>query len=304
MMAAVDEAKPDLIHANWTYEYGLTATRQSRYPYVLTVHDHAFHCLRWLGRGYLPLYLITQYVLHRARHLVAVSPYVGDYLEKKVRRPVPVIPNLVPAAAWQIGESDTARRRMAVRARGVVRVVSVLNWSELKNVKRALLAVRLARQRAIEQTVDIRFTLLGPGLKSGGPADCWAKEHDCGEGVTFKGEVHHKEALEEIAASDVLFHPSHEESHGCPISEAMAMRVPVVACWEAGGSRWLCGEDRGILCDGYNPLNMAEQILDACLKPSSTRCDAAHAWLAGLTADDKVLAALTLAYARACARRP
>lgn len=300
LMLAVAEADPDLLHANWTYEYGLTAARQTRYPYVLTVHDHAWHCLRWQGWQYGVLYLITQYVLRRSRHLVAVSPYVGEYLEGIVRRTVPVIPNLVPRMAWELGEAGgAASRRGPGPKTGTVHIVSAINWSQLKNTRGALCAFSQARKMCGELGMDLKYTLLGPGLEPGGPAADWAKKHGYAKSVTFKGLVAHEEVLREIAGADVLFHPSHEESYGGPIAEAMAMRVPVVACREAGGSLWLCGSGRGLMCDGRNPRNMAERIVEACRLPQLSRCHVARKWLAGVAAEDALLDAWTLAYAQA-----
>jgi glycosyltransferase involved in cell wall biosynthesis len=303
LMAAVAESEPDLIHANWTYEYGLTAARQRRYPYLLTVHDHARHCLRWLGWRFGGLYVISQYVLRRSRHLTAVSPYVGDGLEKTLRRRVPVVPNLVSAAAWELGRVRAGTRSLTQKAGVTVRVVSAINWSDLKNARGALLAFRLARQLCVEQAFDLQYTLMGPGLGPGGPAESWAARQDCKRGVVFKGSVGHEEALREIAGSDVLFHPSHEEAMPGPVCEAMAMRVPVVACREAGGSRWLCGDGRGFLCDGHDPRQMAERLVEACVQPCDPQCAAANAWLAGLASEDSVLNALALAYGRACGTR-
>ncbi|MFA7062327.1 MAG: glycosyltransferase family 4 protein [Pedobacter sp.] len=300
MMAAVAEAKPDLIHANWTYEYGLTAVRQSSYPYLLTVRDHSLHCLRWLGWRYLPLYLITEYVLRRSRHLTAVSPYIGSYLEQKLHRPVQFVPNLLAKFALELVQVGRLAQCESHSASGTFRIVSAVNWSDLKNVRNALRAFRRARRMCHKQAVNLNYTLIGPGLEQGGPAETWALRHNCTQGVIFKGSVTHEDALREIATANVLFHPSHEESVGGPILEAMTMRVPVVACWEAGGSRWLCGNDRGLLCDGHDPGDMATQIVEACIHQRADRCAAAYDWLAGLASDDKVLDALMLAYTKAC----
>jgi glycosyltransferase involved in cell wall biosynthesis len=302
LMAAVDEARPDLLHAHWAYEYGLTAARQSRYPYVLSVHDHARHCLRWLGWRYWPLYLVSQYVLRRTPHLTAVSPYVGHELERRLRRPVPVVPNVVPQAAWDWGAINAKAGRTS-RAGQTARVVSAISWSDLKNARGALRAFGIARQLCVEQAVDLKYTLMGPGTGVGGPAESWARDRNAATGVTFKGTVSHAGTLKEIAGADLLFHPSHEEAMPGPVCEAMAMRVPVLACREAGGSRWLCGDDRGILCDGYDPRQMAQGMVEACLRSQSARCEAAHSWLAGLVSEDSVLNALSLAYGRACGAR-
>jgi glycosyltransferase involved in cell wall biosynthesis len=296
LMEAVTEANPDLLHANWTYEYGLTAARQSQYPYVVTVHDHARHCLRWQGWQYWPLYMMTQYVLRNSSHITTVSPYLKTYLEQQYRRPISMIPNLVSQTAWEVG----AHRLMSPRTeRSRINVVSAISWSSLKNAKNALAAFHIARQRC-EHNVDLSYILMGPGMEPGGPAESFAINQHYAKGVIFKGVLPNEAALREIAGADVLFHPSHEEAMPGPVCEAMAMRVPVVACREAGGSRWLCGDGRGFLCNGHDPLNMAEQIITVCTGPQPTHCDAARDWLAGLTSEENVLDALNGAYSQVC----
>lgn len=298
MLAAVHEAGPCVLHAHWAYEYGLTAVAQTRYPAVLTVHDHAGHCLRWLGVRFAPLYLMARYVMHRARQVTAVSPYVGHYLERMRREPIPVIPNVLPDLAWELGDSRDRRRAVAREAR-TVRVISALNWSALKNTRRALCAVRQAQKLCIERGQDLKYTLLGPGLGAGGPAEVWARAHGCADGVTFMGVVAHETALREIAGADVLWHPSHEEALPGPVCEALAMRVPVAACREAGGSRWLCAEGRGVLCNGYDVRDMAQGLMRAAGADAAAGGVAARAWLRALTREDAVLAQYDEVYRRA-----
>ena len=47
--AALRESDADICHAHWTYEYGMAAVTQNIKPFVVTVHDHACHILRWQG---------------------------------------------------------------------------------------------------------------------------------------------------------------------------------------------------------------------------------------------------------------
>ena len=288
LLAAVDEARPDVLHAHWAYDYGLAAVRQARCPAVLTVHDHAGHCLRWLGPRFAPLYLMAHYVMRRARHVTAVSPYVGRYVERLRRAPVPVIPNVLPELAWELGNARD-RRVPAAGAARTVQVVSALNWSALKNTRRALCAVQGARKLCVERGQDLKYTLLGPGLGAGGPAEAWARAHGVAEGVLFTGVVSHAAALKEIAGADVLWHPSHEEALPGPVCEALAMRVPVVACREAGGSRWLCDEGRGVLCNGYNEREMAQALVRAAAPDGAAGGAAAQTWLLALTREEQVL---------------
>lgn len=299
ILVALDEAKPDVLHVNWTYEYGLAAVRQSRYPYVITVHDHALNCLRWLGWRYWPLYLISQYVLRRSRHVTAVSPYVAGYLEGVLQRPVTMIPNFIPESVLEIGRTKSWVSSAGIKDGRCGLIVSAISWSELKNVRRALHAFRLARQFIVQKGGNLRYILLGPGLGVGGEAEQWARDAGCAQGVSFMGVVTHAEAIQVMAEADVLLHPSHEEAMPGPVCEAMAMRIPVVACREAGGCRWLCDDDRGLLCDGYNVRDMADRIVEAYTLPQLRRCDTAIRWLLELIREEKLLDALSLTYSRA-----
>jgi len=96
METVLQESDADVCHAHWTYEYGMAAVKQKIKPFVVTVHDHSFNILRGQGWRYAGLYLLTQYVLRKARgRLTAVSPYVADYAAKVSGQPVPVIPNVL-----------------------------------------------------------------------------------------------------------------------------------------------------------------------------------------------------------------
>jgi len=259
MMAALDEAGPELLHANWTYEYGLTAARQSRYPYLLTVHDHARHCLRRLGWQYLPLYLIARYVLRRSRHVTAVSPYVSGYLQRILRRPVPVIPNCLPG-----GNLELHARFRPPLSDGRLAVASALSWAPFKNVRRALRAFALVRRELPDATYD----LAGPGLGKDGPARRWACREGLADNVTFHGVLLHDELMRVFGESDVILHPSLEESLPGPLIEGMALGRIVIAGRDSGGCAWALDAGRaGVLTDMHSVQAIAGALLD-CVRHS------------------------------------
>lgn len=290
LLAALRESNASVCHANWTYEYGLAAVSQSLRPVVLTVHDHASNCLRQLGVQYLPLYLMTRYVLRRAQWTTAVSPYVAGYLEGMIKRSVPVIPNLLPETARQIDDSSvlshyvqkdetqSSRPGQQSHATGrTIHIVSAVSWSRMKNVIVALPSIQAVRHRWLSRGVDIRYSLMGPGMEPLGAAHSWARDHDCADGVEFLGCLAYEQTTRLIRQSDILLHPSLEESFGMPVAEAMAMGVPVVACREAQGCRWLLGDgELGILVSGRRAESLAGGIDTAIqdkleLKAKSTR---------------------------------
>ncbi|MEI6704514.1 MAG: glycosyltransferase family 4 protein [Deltaproteobacteria bacterium] len=296
MMDALSESQPDLVHAHWTYEYGLAAVTQSRYPYIVTVHDHTFRCAQWLGVRYLPLALISLYVILRAQHVTAVSSSVGAFVEQFRRRKVPVIPNVLPRIPVKGDGGGVSLLPQTPRKRTLV---SAVNWSSLKNSKRGLAAFQFARLRLLEHGISLNYTIIGPDMNPNGPAAKWAQGHNLADGVLFLGVVPYEDALKIIASADVLFHPSHEEAMPGPVCEALAMGVPVVACREASGSRWLCGEGRGILCDGYSPEDMAEKIAAACIDTKPAGIDGAKVWMNQYASAERVLGLWSEVYEQA-----
>lgn len=271
---ALRQSEADVCHANWTYEYGLASVTQEQIPVVLTVHDHALHVLRWSGLIYLPHYFMTGYVIKRARYITTVSPYVADYLEHRLGRKISVVPNLLSDLVWNVREAkDMSSPTDGLPVPDIqfspsdTLIVSALNWSKLKNVKRALKAFKLVRnslKASSYRNIELCYLLMGPRLEYKGPAWQWAVNHDCAENVAFRGTIPYTETLKTMAEADIVFHPSLEESFGMPVAEAMALGVPVVAAKEAGGSRWLLeGGKCGILVSGYSVNEMADGLARA-----------------------------------------
>jgi glycosyltransferase involved in cell wall biosynthesis len=271
----------DVCHANWTYEYAAAAITQKNIPYIITVHDHAWNNIKWNGYKYIGLYLITQWIIRKAPFITAVSPYIAGYVSKIVRRPVPVIPNVISDLIWSL-ERDLRSNKLYPT------IISTLAWSKLKNVKNAIKAFHIARFRRPQA----RYSLIGPGLENGGPAWFWAVKHCFADGIDFLGPLSYKDTLNHVSQANVLLHPSFEESFGYSVAEAMALKVPVVAAYEAGGVRWLT--DNGLcgrLVSGKSPEKMANAIIDTLDNNvyESLKIEEAHKRIKALCNADSVL---------------
>ena len=289
---ALRQSSAQVCHAHWTYEYGAAAVTQHLMPHVVSVHDHAGHVLRWADLRYLGLYILARLVLNRARSLSAVSPYVAEYVSGIVHKPVPVVPNILSNMVW------TSTVPAPDRTSDSPTVISAVNWSRLKNVKTALRAFRLLR----EAVPGVRYSLLGPGLESGGPGHRWAARFGLSESVEFLGCLPHETTLKLIRQSTVLLHPSMEEASPGAVSEAMALRTPVVACSEAGGSAWLLDNGRaGVLTAGTDPTQMAGAIEKIIRDTDASRRLTEHAFhrIGALCNEDTVLGGYEEIYARA-----
>jgi len=78
--------------------------------------------------------------------------------------------------------------------------------------------------------------------------------------VVFKGPVDYKEIPKKYAESHVCVFPSHMETLGLVAPEAMCMAKPVVFTKEGPGPEVISHGKTGLLCDPYNPSDIAKQI--------------------------------------------
>lgn len=248
---AIQRDPPDIVHAHWSYEFGLAAI-ESGFPHVVTCHDAPQVVLRHAPDLYrLVRYFMARRVLSRAQNLTAVSPYLQKMLSNYARAPISVVPNPLPAHSAR----PTSEPRRFDPARP--RIAMVLNgWGALKNPKSALRAFALIR-RAIP---EVELAVMGSDYGPGGRAEVWARAQGLAEGVKFLGHRPYSELLSRLAESDLLLHPSLEETFGMSIAEAMSMGVPVVGGRKSGAVPWVVGE-AGRLVDVRSPAAIADAAL-------------------------------------------
>ncbi len=233
LKGAMRDTQPDIIHAHWTYEFAQAAL-DSGLPHLITCHDAPQVVLRYMSGAYRLLrYFMARSVLARASNLTAVSPYLRDKVARYAHVPITVVPNPIPSRLT----SSRAQRRNYDPDRP--RIAMVLNgWGKLKNPQPALRAFSLFR----EKTPNAELVLMGKDFGPGEHAEKWAKSRGVSDGMRFLGALPHPILLDELAASDLLLHPSLEETFGMSVAEAMALGVPVIGGVKSGAVPWVIGE--------------------------------------------------------------
>lgn len=132
----------------------------------------------------------------------------------------------------------------------------VLNgWGSLKNPQPALRAFAALRKKIPAAELRVMGSDYGPG----GKAETWAKAQGLTEGVHFMGSQPHPVLLGKLADSDLLLHPSREETFGMSIAEAMSLGVPVVGGQASGAVPWVIGQG-GVVAD-VTSVNAIESAL-------------------------------------------
>jgi len=243
-------AKPDVLHAHWTYEFAM-ACLQTRLPTVITTHDNAFQQLRFskdlyrLGRLYIQMRVIS-----RAKYLTAVSPYLAQSLQRFANVQIEVIPNPI-----QISDAVS---NMSKQTDGSVRIATVLNgWGARKNPKTAIRAFNVVRR----EIPKAEMFMFGYDFEVGGPAWQWASSNNLTQNIQFCGLLPPNDLHRKIRKMSILLHPALEESFGMAIVECMALGVPVIAGKKAGGVPWILDEgNAGFLTDVRDPRKIAETI--------------------------------------------
>jgi glycosyltransferase involved in cell wall biosynthesis len=253
-------AKPDILHAHWTYEFAL-ACLETDLPTVITSHDYAVQVFRYardlyrLGRLYIQIQ-----VLRNARFLTAVSPYLAESLQWLAKAEIDVIPNPI-----NVPQSPGNGNRPQSDS---LRIATVLNgWQNLKNPKAGIKAFNILRRTL----PGAEMFMFGADFQERGPAAEWAARNRLSENVYFRGPLPHQELQKELRQMSILLHPALEEACPMALLEAMTAGLPVIAGKKAGGVPWVLDEGRaGYLTNVKNPAAIAETLL-TCIKQEDVR---------------------------------
>lgn len=280
---AMQDDAPDLVHAHWSYEFALAAI-ESDLPHVVTCHDVPQVVLKHAPNLYrLVRYFMARRVLDRAQHVTAVSPYLKHMVEGYARVPIGVVPNPLPTHPAHL--DALARRYDPARPR----IAMVLNgWGTLKNPQPALRAFAALRRTIPAAELSIMGSDYGPS----GKAESWARAQGMNAGVHFMGQQPYSVLLDRLAESDLLLHPSLEETFGMSIAEAMSLGVPVVGGRASGAVPWVIGEG-GVVTD-VTSSTAIEAALHKLLSDQSARL--AHAQKARARAESFSAAEVAAAY--------
>ena len=277
--------RPDVVHAHWTYEYALGALATGL-PTVVTAHDAPLIELRHqlptprVGPLFAQMPTTAHFsiraamaarVASKAKHLIAVSPYVERHFRRvlRYRGEITVIPNLMAPVSHRPVPTGG-------RANESLKFFTILtSWSTRKNGTAAIEAFAEVRACLPHASLD----MIGNGLGPGGPAEGWAAEHGMADGITFVGPLPHDRVLDALATADVLLHPALEESCCMVIAEAQLAGVAVIGGAHSGGVPWQLDYGRGgLLVDVRDTARIAvamrELAVDSALRSKLARAGA------------------------------
>lgn len=251
MRACIQKIAPDVVLANWTYQYARAAVTCGL-PAVIIARDSPWRCARhmktwsmWFKAFYAQLF-----VFPKIKNLVTISPHMVDDLRRLnlYRREVKVIPNGI-----RCDEGKASEGEKIIRREGKV-IVCVSEWNKLKNTTTLMRAFATLRQRH----TDCRLILVGNWMEDERGAGVWARQNlPSIEGIEFLGRRSQDEIRKLLRDdADVFCSPTLEESFGMVFLEAMVQGVPCVGGQSSGAVPWLLG-DAGVMCDVRDPVQLA-----------------------------------------------
>lgn len=251
LKSAIDSSDIDIIHAHWSYEYAMAALKSEK-PHLITIRDNARKILITHSDKIYRLlrYFMNSHVIRNSMHLVANSKYIKNYLKDSWGKVVDVIPNSV-----DIKYSCKDGREIK---KGSRKIISVNNgFSKLKNVKSLIIAF----SKLQSENVNLELILIGNEYGPNGKAHKWTKKHNLNSGIKFLGKLSNQEVLQAMIDSDILVHPSLEESFGNTLVEAMSVGTPVIGGKDSGAVPWVLRNGKaGILTDITNTDLLADEI--------------------------------------------
>jgi len=259
MIAALRRSNPDLVHAQWTYEFCHSA-RKSGLPFLVTARDAPWLVCRYFRKFYrLYRAFYAYWALFGVRNLTAVSPHIASHFKKYYgfNDNLSIIPNAIP---------DDVLVKEAKKHPGndELLLLSVSSWGSLKNVKTTLRAFSFL----LEKYPSAHLRLIGSGLEMDSEAYLWANARGLSRNVDFAGKIEHEEIMHILRNDTHLFvYSSLEESFCMVVLEAMASGVPVVVLPDSGAIPWLVGNGS---CGEIASKQSPEALAKACLSVLNT----------------------------------
>ena len=244
--------KPDMIHAHVAGTYAQVAY-MTGLPAVLTLHGIR-HRGSWLDRGWLNRQvrrpLITREeknCVRRARHIIAISPYVREVFGSLIRAQVYLIENPVAPKFFQAQNREEAGRILfagrIADGKGVHHLVEAL--------PRVLDCVPTARLRVAGGVDDGYYGEL---------VQSTIQELGLGNHVDLLEQLDEEHLVEEYERCALLVLPSRQETAPMVIEQSMAAGKAVVAT-RVGGVPYLVSQgETGLIVDYGDGAELADAI--------------------------------------------
>jgi glycosyltransferase involved in cell wall biosynthesis len=243
---------PEILHAHVSYPAGwiaMTLSRERSIPYVITEHMGPFP-LPYYTMGDGSLNPLLREPLERADATIAVSPTTAAQVAA-FGLPAPrFIPNLVDDSRYHAAPARTDPRFTFL-------TMSALN--DEKGIGDLLEAIALLRRSVPpSDAARLRFRIVGK-KEDAARYEASAARLGIADLIEWPGFLGRDEAPAEFQACDCYVMPSHHESFGIVLAEALACGRPLIAT-RSGGPEAIVNEGNGLLVPVQRPDELARAM--------------------------------------------
>jgi glycosyltransferase involved in cell wall biosynthesis len=257
---ALDELRPEIVHAQNTLRDGYVCLRAARQvPVVVTVHGivREERKLQTGPRRRFQVSLagvaVERYCIRHARYLVQSTPYPAEYFGREIGGRIFDVGNAVPDSLFALEPAPEQGRVLFAGA--------VIHRKRVHDVVEAIARVPGASLRIAGRTRDRRYaSALAERVRALGLEDR----------VSLLGALPAERLMEEYRHASVLVLPSAQETSPLVIAEAMAAGVPVVAT-RVGGVAYLVDDGRTGFVVEVGDVGALAQRIAALIGDDDTR---------------------------------
>jgi glycosyltransferase involved in cell wall biosynthesis len=284
-----EHGMPDIIHAHSTLFAGKVAAEwRKRYgvPVVVTEHKSGF------ARGKIkPWQLgLARKAALGADALIAVSPPLGDVLSRELAMASDAwrwIPNMV---ASRFSDAPAASEEQSRQPNQPPRLINLAMMTENKGQFDLLAA--FAKAFPAPSGVELWFGGDGPIRPQ---LEEQAQALNIAGRVRFLGRVPPEDVPALLVGADMMVLPSHYETFGVVVAEALSLGVPVIAT-RCGGPECIIQQGDGVLVEPHAPDELAEVLKEQVKKLSDYDRSAIRARALGRFSGPAVTAQLGALY--------
>ena len=251
ILEAINIIKPDIILANWPYEYAYAAHR-SKIKYIVVNHDvphKVFYYIPTLFR--FVRFMMAKNILRKVKNIITPSLYLKNETQKYSDASIKVIFNPISESFF--------KKKINIKKNNKIKKILMINngFNERKNIKKAIIAFTYL----IKNKLSHKLYLYGSEMAKNEACYKWAiKEKIDLKNIYFMGYIDNSKLANIFKKSDIFLSTSLEETFGVTYSEAMAAGLPIIAGNKSGASKEVI-KNCGILTDVTSVKSIINSIL-------------------------------------------
>ena len=245
ILKAIDIIKPDIILANWAYEYAYAA-HKSNIKYILVNHDVPHKVFYYIPTLYrFVRFIMAKNILKKVRNIITPSMYLKKATQKYSNGNIKVIYN--PTDESFFLKKNTIKKSLMINN----------GFSAHKNIKKAIIAFTYL----IKNKLSYKLYLYGSEMAKNEACYNWAnKEKIDLKNIFFMGYIDNSKLANIFKKSDIFLSTSLEETFGVTYTEAMAAGLPVIAGKKSGAPKEVI-KNCGILTDVSSVKSICKSII-------------------------------------------